>query len=149
MQNSVTLFPSLPNTKSHPQYLPPFQLSNFILSLVLHSCVWPSQFAYCPGHLSCSELLGGPPRMSRLGLNTHWPSCWECWQMMAFIQFPLRGFFSNEENCLTQDSHSFQGTAYIHWQLQRGCTITWKSHPSFLTASEFGEGLSFCDCITA
>lgn len=76
-----TLWPFflLYQTQSHPQYLPPFQLSNFILSLVLHSCVWPSQFAYCPGHLSCSELLGGPPRMSRLGLNTHWPSCWEYW----------------------------------------------------------------------
>lgn len=45
------------------------QLSNLILSLVLYSCVLPDHLASCPGHITCSDLHGGPPTISPSALR--------------------------------------------------------------------------------
>ena len=76
-------FSCFPKHKVWLSVFTPSQLSNCILSLVLHPHVLSEQPAYCPGHASCSELCGESFRISIQDWGTPYPRCWECWWMMV------------------------------------------------------------------
>lgn len=128
--------------KVWPLMFIPSQVSNFILSLVLHSCVLLDDPAYCTGHTSCSELLGRPPRISpsEILTSTAAGSFGRWWLSLQ----SLSGDFSQMKRNNSPKSHiPFPRTAYIQWLVERRGSkdltlllqgkTTLKSHPSFRT----------------
>ena len=103
--------------KVWPSMSTPSQLSNYILFLGLHSRVLPEQPDNCPGHTSCSEFRGGPPRQNfPSGLRYPLPQL-----PGVLVVDGCHVVCSQMKTPTSPKVHiPFPGTGYIQWLVRRG-----------------------------